>query len=324
MLNIADQSRAQALSKEMGLTEAAVERRRRIVGLDERDLERISSIKDLVLAHIEEYTSAFFDHLSSLEEGRAVLANRAVAERARQLKREHLAAMVQTDYGTEYVTQRLELALLYSKAGLDLRVFLAAFHQLLKSVGATIMKHFEREPNAGFDTFMSLEKVAFLDIGIIADVIIFERERVIRQQQDAIRELSTPVLQIRERLLLLPIIGVIDTHRARLITESLLGAIRANRAKVVVMDITGVATIDSKVANHVIQTVTAAKLMGATVIVTGLSAEVAQSLVVLGIDLGKLNTVGDLQGGLEEAEYLLGHRLPSDSSLGYRTPVTGS
>jgi rsbT co-antagonist protein RsbR len=321
MVNIADQSPAQVLSKEMGLSEPAVERRRRIIGLNAGDLEHISSIKDVVLAHTEEYTSVFFDYLSSLEEGRAVLANRAVAERARQLKREHLVAMVQTDYGTEYVMQRLELALLYSKAGLDLRVFLAAFHHLLKSVGATIMKHFEREPNAGFEAFMSLKKVAFLDIGIIADAIVFERERVIRQQQDAIRELSTPVLQIRERLLLLPIIGVIDTHRARLITESLLSAIRANRAKVVVMDITGVATIDSKVANHVIQTVTAAKLMGATVIVTGLSAEVAQSLVVLGIDLAKLNTVGDLQGGLEEAEFLLGHRAASEPSGGYGAPV---
>src|SRR5882724_9578086 len=322
MVNIADQSPAQVLSKEMGLTAPAVERRKRVVGLDGGDLERIAAIKEIVLAHTDEYTSAFFDYLSSLEEGRAVLANRAVAGRARQLKREHLVALVQTDYGTEYVTQRLELALLYSKAGLDLRVFLAAFHHLLKRVGTTIMKHFEREPSVGFEAFMSLKKVAFLDIGIIADVIVFERERVIRQQQDAIRELSTPVLQIRERLLLLPIIGVIDTHRARLITESLLSAIRANRAKVVVMDITGVATIDSKVANHVIQTVTAAKLMGATVIVTGLSAEVAQSLVVLGIDLAKLNTVGDLQGGLEEAEFLLGHRATSEPSGGYGVPIT--
>jgi rsbT co-antagonist protein RsbR len=75
------------------------------------------------------------------------------------------------------------------------------------------------------------------------------------------------------------------------------------------MDITGVATIDSKVANHLLQTVTAARLMGATVIVTGLSADVAQSLVALGIDLGKLKTIGDLQGGLEEAEQMLGYRL---------------
>jgi rsbT co-antagonist protein RsbR len=156
---------------------------------------------------------------------------------------------------------------------------------------------------------MSLKKIAFFDIGLIVDTLVFERERVIRQQQEAIRELSTPVLQIRDRLLLLPIIGVIDTHRARLITESLLRAIRMNRAKVVVMDVTGVAAIDSKVANHLLQTVSAARLMGALVIVTGLSSEVAQSLVALGIELTKLKTVGDLQGGLEEAERLLGYRV---------------
>jgi rsbT co-antagonist protein RsbR len=162
---------------------------------------------------------------------------------------------------------------------------------------------------------MSLEKVAFFDVGVIVDVLVFERERTIRRQQEAIRELSTPVLQIRDRLLLLPIIGVIDTHRARLITENLLQAIRVNRAKVVVMDITGVATIDSKVANHLLQTVSAARLMGAVVIVTGLSAEVAQSLVGLGIELTKLNTVGDLQGGIEEAERLLGYQVALRSPL---------
>ena len=120
---------------------------------------------------------------------------------------------------------------------------------------------------------------------------------------------STPVLQIRDRLLLLPIIGVIDTHRARLITDSLLRSIRSTRARVVVMDVTGVATIDSKVANHLIQTVTAAGLMGASVIVTGLSSDVAQALVSLGLDLAKLTTAGDLQGGIEEAERRLGYRV---------------
>ncbi|MBO0877544.1 MAG: STAS domain-containing protein, partial [Pseudonocardia sp.] len=82
-----------------------------------------------------------------------------------------------------------------------------------------------------------------------------ERERVIRQQQEAIRELSTPVLQVREQLLILPIIGVLDDQRARQLTEQLLLAIRANRAKVVVIDFTGVPTIDSTVANHLVQTV---------------------------------------------------------------------
>src|SRR3989449_5940682 len=136
-----------------------------------------------------------------------------------------------------------------------------------------------------------------------------EPERIIAEQQEAIRELSTPVLQVRERLLILPIIGVIDPHRARQLTEQLLRGIRTNRAKVVVLDITGVPYIDSAVANHLVQTVEAARLLGATLIVTRLSPGIAQTLVTIGVDLGKMNTVGDLQGGIEEAERLLGYRV---------------
>ncbi|HET7902984.1 MAG TPA: STAS domain-containing protein [Candidatus Eisenbacteria bacterium] len=143
----------------------------------------------------------------------------------------------------------------------------------------------------------------------VAVGFVQERERVIREQQEAIRELSTPVLQVRERLLILPIIGVIDPHRARQLTEQLLRGIRMNRARVVVIDITGVAAMDANVANHLVLTVEAARLLGATVIVTGLSPEIAQTLVNIGVDLGKMNTVGDLQGGIEEAERLLGYKV---------------
>jgi rsbT co-antagonist protein RsbR len=143
----------------------------------------------------------------------------------------------------------------------------------------------------------------------VAVSFVQERERIIRQQQEAIRELSTPVLQVRERLLILPIIGAIDPQRARQVTEQLLRGIRANRAKVVVIDITGVPSVDSTVANHLVQTVDASRLMGATVIVTGLSSELAQTLVTIGVDLGKMKTVGDLQGGIEEAERLLGYKV---------------
>jgi rsbT co-antagonist protein RsbR len=143
----------------------------------------------------------------------------------------------------------------------------------------------------------------------VAVSFVQERERVIREQQDAILELSTPVLQVRERLLILPIIGVLDTQRARQLTEQLLRGIRAHRAKLVVIDITGVANIDEGVANSLVNTVDASRLMGADVIITGLSAEIAQTLVTIGVDLNKMNTVGDLQGGIEEAERQLGFKV---------------
>jgi rsbT co-antagonist protein RsbR len=152
----------------------------------------------------------------------------------------------------------------------------------------------------------------------VAVSFVDERERVIRQQQDAIRELSTPVLPVRERLLILPIIGVLDSERARQLTEQLLAGIRTHRAKVVVIDITGAPEVDATVANHLVQTVDASRLMGASVIITGLSPEIAQTLVTIGVDLSKMHTIGDLQGGLEEAERLLGYAVTKDSGMDQR------
>jgi rsbT co-antagonist protein RsbR len=293
----------------MALTEHNIERRKRYVELGPEDVRRIAGIQGVVSRSADPFVASFFDALTGLEEARPLMADRELLGQARALKREHVLAMVGGDYGAAYVEQRLQLGLLFGRVGLDTKVFLGAFHHMLRQIGAAIVKDGERRPVDAFDAFMSLKKVAFFDIGIIIDTLVHERERTIRQQSEAIRELSTPVLQVRDRMLLLPIIGVIDTHRAQQITESLLHAIRGNRARVVVMDVTGVATVDSKVANHLMQTVTAAKLMGAQVIVTGLSADVAQSLVALGIELSRFNTVGDLQGGLEDAERMLGYRL---------------
>jgi rsbT co-antagonist protein RsbR len=289
------------------IADFALEQRKRFVDLQNEDIARIIAVKDMVLLHAAEHAGAFFTHLSTLPEAADLFRNRNLLEQAKRRKQEHLAAMAGGQYDRGYVEQRIELGVLYSKAQLDVRIFLGAFHCMMRSISAKILMQFEGDAQTAFDHLTSLNKIAFFDIGIIIDVLIAERERTIRLQQEAIRELSTPALQIRDRLLILPIIGMLDSNRARQLTENLLSVIRANRAKVVVMDITGVATVDSKVANHLLQTVAASRLMGATVIVTGLSAEVAQSLVTLGVDLSKLNAIGDLQGGLEEAERMLGY-----------------
>jgi rsbT co-antagonist protein RsbR len=284
-----------------------IERRLEFVNLGPDDRARIAEIKADVLDHLDEHVEAFFGHLAKFEEARGLTGRPELIGEAKRLKREHLIAMVAGEYGREYIDQRFRLGQLYSRAALEVSIFMGAFHSLMTSIGRRIMSRYPKDSLAGFEHFTSLKKVAFFDIAIIVDAMMADREQTIRQQQDAIRELSTPTLQIRDRLLILPIIGLLDTQRAKQLTDSLLHAVRAHRARVVVMDITGVATVDSKVANHLIQTVEAAALMGASVIVTGVSAEVAQSLVTLGIDLGRITTLGDLQGGLEEAERILGY-----------------
>lgn len=194
------------------------------------------------------------------------------------------------------------------------------YNYYLRAVANRLIEAYQREPERTWAAFLSLMKLTFLDMGLAFDTYINARERTIREQREAIQELPTPVLPFREGMLLVPIIGLIDSVRARLLTEQLLGGIRDTRAKVVVIDITGVQAVDSKVANHMIQTVEAARLMGATAILAGVSPQIAQTMVTLGIDLGRMTTVGDLQSGIERAEALLGYTVTRvrDNSAGRR------
>jgi anti-anti-sigma regulatory factor/putative methionine-R-sulfoxide reductase with GAF domain len=129
-----------------------------------------------------------------------------------------------------------------------------------------------------------------------------ERERLQRElieaQRQALRELSTPIIPILDRIIVMPLVGSIDSMRARDITRSLLAGIQKHRAKVVILDITGVPIVDSGVADHLNKTIQAARLKGARTMITGISDAVAETIVDLGIDWQNVATLGDLQSGL--------------------------
>lgn len=296
------------------LTEEDIARRRTIVRLGAADIERVLSVRELVERNVDGYVATFLSALETSGEARSLFAAPAILAEVKARKREHLFALVRGEYGVAYAEQRIALGTLYGRVALEARVFLGAFHALMTAIGADIITASRADPVGGFERFSSLKKIAFLDIGLIIDVLIAERERVIGAQQELIRELSTPVLQLRDHLLILPLVGAIDTARARQLTDDLLRAIRANRAKAVVVDITGVPVVDSRVAQHLTQTIAAARLMGVTAIMTGVSGAVAEALVNLGVDIEGLNTVGDLQRGIEAAERLLGYGMVQASA----------
>jgi rsbT co-antagonist protein RsbR len=293
----------------MILDDLEVARRKAFLELRNEDVDRLKQLADFAKDYVDPIVEDLYRHFLSFDETRAFFRDPRVLDRVKRLQKEYFVRLTDGEYGREYVANRLRIGTVHERIELAPKWYLGAYNFYLRAVASRLQEAFGEADSRVVPLFLSLMKLVFLDVGLAMDTYIHARETTMRRQQEAIRELSTPVLQIRDRLLLLPIIGVMDTHRARLVTDSLLKAIRANRARVVVMDVTGVATIDTKVANHLIQTVTAAGLMGAQVIVTGLSSDVAQALVGLGIDLGKLNTVGDLQGGIEEAERLLGYRV---------------
>ncbi|MEO1766573.1 STAS domain-containing protein [Thiobacter aerophilum] len=133
-----------------------------------------------------------------------------------------------------------------------------------------------------------------------------EKERTIEAQQRELRETSTPITEIWDGVLTLPIIGTLDSSRTLLIMEALLNRIAQERASAVVMDVTGVHTVDSQVSHHMIQMVRAIQLMGATAILTGIRPEIARAMTSLNIDLGNVTTRATLSDGLKEAFRLLG------------------
>ena len=294
-----------ALRAEMNLSRHEIDQRKAWLGFDDGDVKLLAQIDDLVDPHVATAIDALVDDL--VLEDDAIFGDQ---EQGRQLLRNYFGGLTSADdLDDAFVDGRLTLVdALRQHVSPDVSWYLAAYLFYLHEVSGRL-----RDSSGDREEMQTLQrtlaKVMFLDLSLAIDALIFERDRTIRLQQRELEELSTPVLQLRQGLLILPIIGMLDARRAQQLTEQLLQAIRARRAKVVVLDVTGVAAVDSRVANHLLQTVDAARLMGATAIVTGISPEVAQTLVGLGIGLGSVLTVADLQGGIDEADRLLGLRV---------------
>ena len=133
------------------------------------------------------------------------------------------------------------------------------------------------------------------------EVFIAEREQVIERQRDEMMELSTPVVELWDKVLTLPLIGTLDSLRAQEVMESLLQAIVERQAEVVIVDITGVKTVDTQVAQHLLRTAAAVRLMGARCIISGISPKIAQTMVELGVDVGEVRTRSSLRSALMDA-----------------------
>jgi rsbT co-antagonist protein RsbR len=218
--------------------------------------------------------------------------------RSRQLMRE---AIVEGKWDP-YMQDLVEQGRAYARQGISFSGWFQLASVFRTCVRPCLFDTFRDSEAKLLQAMTGMNDLLDLAMSTIGETYLAEKQVVIRNQQQSLMELSSPVLQIRERLLLLPIIGIVDTVRAREITESLLEKISEWRARTVIIDITGVAAVDSQVAGHLLQTIEAARLMGAHVIVSGVSPAVAQALVVLGVEVNRLRTVVDLQTAIDEAD----------------------
>lgn len=205
-----------------------------------------------------------------------------------------------------------------------LRQFFANFSQQIQVRGGNMdefvryvhflqrvfLENLEADKSVGFE----MAREILLLLGIIFNDIILDvfhiylegKEKTIQAQQEELRQTSTPITEIWDGVLTLPIIGSLDSSRTMIVMEKLLSRIESDRARVVVIDVTGVMAIDSQVSHHLIQMIRATGLMGATAILTGIRPEIARALTSLNIDLSAVTTRSKLSEGLKEAFRQLG------------------
>ncbi|MEJ1966120.1 MAG: STAS domain-containing protein [Gammaproteobacteria bacterium] len=165
---------------------------------------------------------------------------------------------------------------------------------LKQPVFARMRKQLESLPSeladALWDATKVLDKLALLT----TELYLKSREEIIMRQQQELMELSTPVVELWTGILALPLIGTLDSARTQVVMESLLEAIVRTGAAIAIIDITGVPTVDTLVAQHLLKTVAAARLMGADCIISGIRPQIAQTIVHLGVDLSAVSTKATL------------------------------
>ena len=180
----------------------------------------------------------------------------------------------------------------------SLRGQLAALEQLLTAHEQAVIDESRRRRATEAKLLEKQEELASKNARLVAEEE--EKNTLLEHLKLAVEQLSTPILEVWDDVIALPVIGVVDSQRAAVMMERVLMHVVANKSRVVILDVTGVEVVDSAIADHLVRMVKAVELLGARCIVTGLRPAVAQTLVSIGVDLGSMTTLRSLRHALRK------------------------
>jgi rsbT co-antagonist protein RsbR len=287
------------------LDEAAIASRRAFFSLSEDDLARLASLRPLAERITDAIVEEFYALLLSHPDTRKFFGDEATIRRVKRTQREYFIGLFSGRCDTAYVEDRLRVGAMHERIGLAPTWYLGAYRQYLQ----LIREHFDveiKDPVAAREGFFSVQRIVFFDVALAIDTYIAANLEALGRHQAAIRELSTPVIRVHDRVLLLPLVGAVDSHRAQQIMESVLVHVVDAQARCIIIDIAGVPVVDTRVADHLLKTAAAVRLLGAQVVLTGITAQVARTMVQLGLDVSSMHTLSRLSEGIELALGMVG------------------
>lgn len=287
------------------LDDAAIASRRAFFGITDADLVLLASLNPLAETITDGVVEGFYALLLSHADTRKFFGDEATIRRVKRTQRDYFMGLFGGRCDAVYVEDRLRVGAMHERIGLAPTWYLGAYRQYLE----LIRERFDveiTEPAASRAAFLAVQRIVFFDVALAIDTYIAANLEALGRHQAAIRELSTPVIRVYDRVLLLPLVGAVDSHRAHQIMESVLVHVVDAQARCIIIDIAGVPVVDTRVADHLLKTAAAVRLLGADVVLTGITAQVARTMVQLGLDVSSMRTVSRLSEGIELALGMVG------------------
>lgn len=273
--------------------------------LNEADLALIRKFGDMMVPKLDDYVRHFYDWLEKQPEYQQFFSEQVKLKKVQASQIEYWTTFFSAKIDDKYIRERREVGEVHARVGLPLPTYFAGMN-----ISMVIFTKRMYDGSLYSDEYSSLvtafTKLLHLDTTIVVDTYSRLINKRIAEQSEALLAMSTPVTMVWQDILMLPIVGIIDSKRAQDIMTAVLNKISEHRAKIFIMDISGVAVVDTAVANHFIKITKATKLMGCDCLVSGVSPMIAQTMVQLGINVGEVKTNATLRDALENAFEIMG------------------
>ena len=282
--------------------------RRSFYELGDDDLARLKALRPFAEKHMDDVVEDFYRLLLSHPESRRFFPDDETVRRVKRLQRDYFVQLFDGVVDLAYVEQRFRVGAAHERIGMQPHWYIGAYRHYLAILLEKIHQDI-KDPIEARKAYQSMLKLVAFDESLAIDAYIAANLETLGRHQAAIRELSTPVIKVHDNILLLPLVGAIDSERAQQIMETVLLRVIAEKARAIILDIAGVPVVDTRVADHLLKTTAAVRLVGAKTILTGISAQVARTIVQLGVDISTMYTVAELSEGIELALGLVGKKI---------------